>query len=110
MSPRRKKADGEESEASVEDVTDSAPKPKKPRATRKKAPAKKAEADVGVPMAPRFEPPVVPRQPVTIPIKPIPPISVPPRIKIEPEMRLGDEIEDLWKPSPRGEADLSTPP
>jgi len=99
MSPRRKKEE----------------EPQKPRAARKKAPAKKAEAEFGVlpaPPAVSLEPaPPKPKPPVNIPIKPIPAvIPVPPRIVIEPEKTTAEEIEDLWKPSSRPDADLSQPP
>ena len=100
MSPRRKNEE----------------EPQKPRATRKKVPAKKAEAEFGVPpMPPAVVPepaaPPKPKPPVNIPIKPIPAtIAVPPRIVIEPEKSPADEIEDLWKPTPREDADLTQPP
>ncbi len=116
MSPRRKKAESGEPETSDQDATGSVPKPKKTRATRKKVPAKDAEAsiDVQVPAptvpTPTFGAPIPPRQPVNIPIKPIPQqIVVPPRIVIEPEVNIAEEIEDLWRPETR-KADLTAPP
>lgn len=101
-----------------ESVEAPAPKPKKTRATHKKAPAKKAKAVVHVPPpTPTFgapsaspETPPAPKPPVNIPIRPIPPIAVPQRMVIEPDVHVGDEVEDLWKPSPREGADLKSPP
>lgn len=118
MSPRRKKAEAEGTEASVEGAEVPTPTPKKTRATHKKAPAKKVEVDVAVPKqetpppapAPAPEAPAMPKPPVNIPIKPIPPIAVPPRMVIEPEAHGANAIEDLWKPNPREDASLSKPP
>ncbi len=99
MSPRRKKGADEET-TPVGGGLEAAPK--KPRASRKKV-VTEPEASAGLPPAPR--------QPVSIPIRPIPAqIVVPPRMTIEPERRLDGEVEEFWKPAPRSGTDLSSPP
>ena len=110
MSPRRKKAESEEAAAPVDGVSAPELKPKKTSATRKKAAAKPAEAPLAVPAPALPPPPAAPKPPVNIPIKPIPQIAVPPKIVIEPDKSALDEVEDLWKPAPRPDADLSQPP
>lgn len=115
MSPRRMQAESEEPTQTEGSVASPAPKPKKKRSTtRKKAPAKKAEAGVEAPPpTPTFGAPPAPpaaKPPVDIPIRPIPPIAVPQRMVIEPDVHAADEIEEFWKPSSRDGIDLKTPP
>lgn len=121
MSPRRKKA-------AVDEGTPVSGAPEfaqKKSAPKKKAAAKKGPAELtllAMPTAPNkpvqgsteskvpLVPNAKPRPVVSIPIKPIPQIGVPPRIVIEPESVPNGETEDLWKPKLRNNADLKQPP
>lgn len=123
MSPRRKQAESEEETTPVEGAETPAAKPKKRKTTHKKAPAKKKAEDVSpapqAPAAPTAPAPEKKLDGVNIPIKPATPaplpatISIPERIKIEPEAMPASEKEDeteLWHPPRPDDADLTMPP